>query len=247
MRDTYGKNPTSRHKFHEDLNDAGEELFRICESPPWFHSWTWTSVADQVLPIRANEQFVRLPDDFATLIGVQIADRVTGGVMLTTPGHMIELRSDTTVAQTVIYMTFNAGDAQQQVGDAGPGMVAEIYPVQAEDRSDVRISYQRKWRRAEPNESPSGTDVLLDPNAIPNIPPQWEALLMLLCQRNALRTGDRPSAALEYDAPIGREIDGLVQLDSARQVNHGRVVQSVMNTAQASGGFQYPHNRIERI
>jgi len=249
MRHRLGKTPASRHKLIDNLNEAGRELFQAgMDSRFGFHTWSWTANENVPLPIKSGEELVELPADFGTLIGVQEENRVVGSVQLSSVAHMLELRADTTVSPLTIWLAFDVGP--KDAGNFADTEVdtdrqyAAIYPVQESDRDDIRINYTRRWQ-----DYPVGDDALSSASTaelqrVPNIPPEWDRALKLLCMAMAFEDeNDMPSP--DY-ARYEREIARLVTYDSARQTEYGYAAYSVRDRARGSRGFQYPHKSISR-
>lgn len=250
MRHRLGKTPASRHQLVHTFNDAGREIFQAGLDPMrgFNHQWSWTVAENVVLPIKANEELVRLPDDFGTLIAIEQENRVTGTIIQTGLAHLLELRADSTISQLNIYICFDAGPKDTGANAAleadSLAKWAAIYPVQSADRNDVRMTYTRTWIDFAAGDDASSGGSEAELKRVPNIPAEWERLLKLCAMRMASEMEDGMPA---FDnGPYDRELQRLVAYDANRQTEYGRVAHSVKNMARGVRGYPYPHRGITR-
>lgn len=234
MRHRLGKVPASRHVLIDTLNEAGRALFIAAEGEPHYHTWSWATAENVQLLIPAGVDRVPLPDDFGSLVAIEEEDRVVGSVQQTTAGHLLELRADTTTSNLTLWVAFDVGESQLNP-EVGPRKVAAIYPVQGDERTDIRMTYNRTWIDVHSD----------DTGRIPNIPPEWDRLLRLMAQAFAVEIEDGTNP-FDND-PYAAELSRLVSFDAGRQVLKGRPTHSVRDRARGGGGFQYPHEGITRV
>ncbi len=236
MRHRLGKTPASRHQLIDTFNEAGRALFIAAAGGPYYHQWTWTSAESVTLNVEPDLDYVVLPADFGTLVGVQEETSVTSTLQLTDPETILRLRADSTISSFTIWMAFDVGDKILTEGEP-PRKVAAIFPVQT-TRRPLRLSYTRTW-----------IDFTTDAAQlarVPNIPAEYDRILRLLAQAFATEIED---GTPPFDnGPYAAELDRLVNYDAARQVTKGQARHSVIRSAQGKrGGGQYPHTGIGRV
>ncbi len=235
-----GKIPDPRHLLAETLNDAGRAVFTAGQSAPYYHRWSWLVKENTQLFIPKTSDFAELPADFGSILAVEEEQRVVGSVQLTGIAHILQLRADITVSPLTLWLAFDVGGIQQNKNSPPIKHVA-VYPQQDSDRTDIRMSYSRTWVNLDFDAT---TGALKDPNAVPNIPPEWERLLKLNAMRFALEIENETTSS--YEEMFAKELQRLVSFDSSRQSIYGRPLHSVIDRAKGSRGYQYPHRGITR-
>lgn len=235
MRHRLGKTPASRHRLIDSFNEAGRSLFIAATGAPHFHDWSWTVAENFMVRLEAGREYLELPDDFGTLVSVQPESGITDSIHLTDPSDISARRSGFETSATDLWLAFAVGSTPIAVDVEGTTKkTASVYPVQESARM-LRLNYTRVWI--------DFTDQDLD--RVPNIPKEWDRLLRLQAQANAVETenGTEPFDLQPYSA----ELERLVAFDAARQVDQGPPRHSVMARAQGrSRGIQYPHRGITR-
>lgn len=227
MKHGLGRIPDSRHRLIDTLNDAGRALFHVAEQGPWFHQWNWL-VRDNVdftLPGGSVEE-VELPADFGSLVAINKADTLVGGIQQISAAKLSLLRRSVSVTQLRSYICFEVGSTQA-TGDATPRKVAAFWPPRTDALTGLTLTYVRAW-----------VDLVeSDGQRIPDIPQIFDRLLMLMARAYAIHLEDQAEAA--EDPLVVNEINRLVQHEATMQPNFGRPTHSVMARAH-SGLASHP-------
>ena len=227
-----GKTPDVRHQLVQTFNDAGRALFTCCEGAPFQHSWGWILRDNVPFTIPGNQvQEVQLPDDFGTFVSLEYQRSFVGRVVTTTPGELNRVRRIFNVDPLRIYICFDVGEKQLNA-QQGPRKVAAFWPPRDDDQTGLMLTYRRTWVDAEVNPQ---TLNLVDPNAVPDIPQEYERLLVLLARAFAVHIEDQ-AEAFESQA-IQQEVARLVDWDAGKQINKGPPMHSVMARATRIGSF----------
>lgn len=220
MRHGLGKTPDARHSLINDFNDAGRALFTAAEGNPWYHSWSWL-VRDKVpftVPGGLVEE-VELPEDFGSLVALEFDNTFIGHVETITAAGLAQMRRHPgSIDALRLYICFDVGK-KQATKTSVPKTVAAFWPPRDAAQTGISLTYRRAWVDMTTN----------DGSAIPDIPPDYERLLMLMSRAYAIHLEDQ-TAAFE-DEQVKAEINALAISDSGRQPNKGRAHWSVRAAA----------------
>lgn len=227
MKHALGKTPDSRHRLIDTFNDAGRALVTA-------YPWRWRVSPPVVLPIVAGQSWIELPADFGQVQSLYFEGSQITRVIQTTLADINSRRQWQEFEPGALWITFEGSD-RQTVDDTGqPHRRADIYPTQADGRTDLRMSYLRGWVDMRED----------DENKVPEIPANWERSLVLFARSFAVEIENQtdPYEVQALFGPSG-EIARLVAEDAGRQRNMGRPTHSVAAAAYGAGGLR-PHRRI---
>ncbi len=227
MRHALGKVPNSLHVQIDTFNDAGRALVNA-------HAWTWRSRPPIAVLIKADETTFQLPEDFGEMISMEIADSVEFRVIPTSVAD-IEMRRAVAIFDSLtLYVAFDVGGSQTTRDQSSNSRVAEIYPVQASDRTDIRLHYRATWLDCTAD----------DTKRVPNIPRDWERSLVLFSRAfvQDIENQQDPYENKVLFGPEG-EIARLKRADASKQVDMGQPLHSVM---RGRGGIGRPFSTITR-
>lgn len=205
-----GKTPDSRHLLIDTFNDAGKALYTLAEGAPYFHSWSWLTAdnVDFTIPGGSVER-VELPADFGTFLSLGFRSAPGRSVQTVDMSTLNRLRQATPIVNSrTVYMCFDVGESQAN-GESTPKKIAAFWPAREDDLTGLELVYRRTW-----------VDMAqADGNRIPNIPAEWDRLLVLLSRAFAIHIEDQ-AAAME-DENVKPELDRLVHFDAGRMPNKG--------------------------
>lgn len=223
MRHGLGKTPDSRHSLLQTFNDAGRALFSLAEGEPHFHEWSWTTRFGVPFTLPGGMvDTVELPADFGAIIGINFENATVGVINPTDLAHLTRLRRNETSDPLRIFVAFDVGQ-QQPNGSTPPRKVAAFWPRRETELSGITMSYRRTW-----------VDMLEnDLNRYPDIPAEFERLLVCLSRAYAVHTEDQADA--HEDTEVVNELARLVRVDGGKQVNFGPPTHSVRRAAAARG------------
>ena len=227
MRHALGKVPNSRHVIIDTFNDAGRAMVNA-------HGWSWRNRPPANLLIRAGDTTVLLPADFGELISMEISDSVEFRVIPTSVADIEHRRAVAIFDSLTIWMAFDVGASQVTRDQPANSKVAEIYPAQESDRTDVRLHYRATWIDC----------TAADTKRVPNIPRDWERSLVLF-SRAFVQDIENQQDPYENQALFGPngEIARLKRADASTQVDLGQPLHSVMRGRSGQGR---PFSTIER-
>lgn len=222
MRHSLGRTPDPAHDLWATLNDAGRAVFNCAEDAPWFHEWSWRARYEVPLTLTAGASVIDLPADFQEVVNVQIPGQLINRVNQQNLLAVSRLSGTNITGSQTIYMAFDSGRTQASTAVLVTP-TATIWPPQATTRSDLRITYLAGWTEL----------AQAAPTALPNIPIEWERLLLLTARSMAYKIETQNDSIDSADIP--REISRLVGLDAGKQQDIGKPSFSVMLSARRSG------------
>jgi len=189
------------------LNHAGNALFT-------WRDWSWRTVRDPALcPAVAGESSISLPPGFDTLIHCT-GIGTTARIELIDPTEWMQ-RSQYETTGTYHYSVCFL----QSSPGAGKGQkvrpIARIHPVPTTNgQPTLRVLYTLRWM-----ERFEG----VDDNSLPNIPPEFDRCLEMLCRAMAVETDEDDSAPSTYRQSFKDEVARLIVNDQRKQTDHGRM------------------------
>lgn len=226
MAHALGKTPDSRHKLIHDLNDAGRALVLA-------HEWAWRTRAGVTLDIVAGQDYVELPDDFGSVVDVSVLNSTVYTIHLTTVEDINNKRAWEQFDAINLFMAFDVGADGETDQDGVEENRALIWPTPQTARSDIKLTYRKKWSDLEAE----------DPDRVPSIPRDFERSLVLFARSFAVDIENQVDP-YENQALFGAtgEIQRLILNDAGRQTNMGPPKHNVIT--RSYGRPSRPFNRI---
>lgn len=210
MRHALGKTPNSKHRLIDSFNQAGRALFA-------HHEWTWKNRGPETLVIPAGASQIPLPEDFGQVVDVSVNNSTVFDVQLVSVPAIMQFRANLGYESQRMYLAFRTGSPQATLTTpANLPKVAEVYPVQDSERTDVSIFYTAEW---------FDMDETTHDQAVPPIPAMWERALMLWARKNAVEIENQEQAP--ESGPLARELEMLIGYDAGTQPNMGRPLNRV--------------------
>ncbi len=203
MRHAIGGEPDPRITLAQTANEALSYLFNN-------HQWSWRGRPPVTLTAVVNQQYLTLPADFGEVVAINRPNRE---VQLTSIQDLVHRRNLTLVpppiASVFAALSYPA-QADQTVEAPVPRL--EIFPTPT-DADVYTLSYR------------AGPITLVNPGDVPNIPPEYERLFVLLC-RAFIRDYEEQDSTSEW-AKIGTkenpgEMQRLQDHDGVQQPNLGQ-------------------------
>lgn len=234
MAHALGRTPDARNDLWACYNEAGRALYTAGEVAPWFHRWNWRRRENVTVVVPANSESVTLPADFGQLEAAIATGQNPGRVQIV-PAAAIQLyRTTNLAAGGMTYLATDLG-SDQSSGAVAMRKRVLIYPLSSAERTDIRLTYLADWRELT-QESDGGNR--------PNIPPDWERLLVLLARKLALDLEDQ-TPSLEASL-IPDETEGLVLQDCGTDIDIGKPTYSVGAAARGTIGSDLSEPNVIR-
>lgn len=204
MRHAIGGDPDVRIDLAQTANEALSYLFNA-------HQWSWRGRPPTVLTAVVSQEYLDLPADFGEIIAVNRPNRE---VQLTSIQDLVHRRNLTLVPPPIasVFAALSYPAQTDQTAEA-PNPRLEIFPTPT-DTDIYTLSYR------------AGPILLTDPANVPNIPPEYERLFILLC-RAFIRDYEEQDSTSEW-AKIGTkespgEMQRLMEHDGVQQANLGQL------------------------
>lgn len=145
------------------VNQAGRYLFSM-------HRWSWATGAESSLTITGSQTYIDLPSDFHQLQGLTYVNAGLGGNMArTTMSRLSFLRNSTTSGSFARRFFAISQPSQTATTSYMPTRRLELsWTPGATEANAIKITYEKKWLE------------LSDDAAVPNIPEEFEHLLLML-------------------------------------------------------------------
>ncbi len=199
-----GSNQPASIDLWEILNSAGRAMFGE-------HSWSWRVAGPLKIAATGGTNTIALPEDFGELVGVQ-AQISPYMINVTTVADINRATAIVTSSPYAAMIAFDSWTIPTSPTQR-PQPQALLWPIPTETgKPTLVISYMRRWRDM----------VSTDPNAVPNIPAEWDMALIYRAraEAKALVNDDAGSSDM---AMYQKEIERLKLLDGAKQVNYGKL------------------------
>lgn len=210
MRHALGKRPNSRHRLIDSFNQAGQALYA-------HHEWSWKNRGPEQLVIPAGASQIPLPEAFGQIIDVAVNNSTVFDVVMVAVPTIMRMRSNLGYESQRMYLAFRTGSEQATLSSpANQPKLAEVWPVQDSERTDVSIFYRAEW---------FDMDETTHAKAVPPIPAMWERALMLWARKNAIEIENQEQAP--ESGPLEQELSRLVGYDAGIQPNMGRPLNRV--------------------
>ncbi len=194
-----GGQPDSRITLTQVVNEALAYLFNS-------HPWSWRGRPPLPLTAVIGQQYLALPADFGELVAISRPNRE---VQLTSIQDLSFRRNLTLVPPPIgtVFMALSY-PAQSSVTTEAPVPQLEIFPTPT-----AADTYVMNYR--------AGALLLANPTDVPNIPPEFERLLSLLC-RAFIRDYEEQSSTTEWERAT-EEVEKLKVHDGLAQQNLGQI------------------------
>lgn len=196
------------------VNEAGEFLCTM-------HPWPWLDRPSTLLTPVDGQDWIDLPDDFAKLIGVESADRITTRIHLTSRAKVDQLRGIINGTTTDWFVAIEYPGQENRREGPGRARLSVYAGNNLAESPSIRLHYRAKWR------------VLVRPEDVANVPDEMIPLLKRCVRAVSL------GYTRESEGTVDERLSAVAESAMARLMfEHYGTVQPIVG--QMRGGMCAP-------